>query len=154
MPDLSLKGSQKYWKEYQDKTIYRVLAFMETVEKWTHDGDPDVEKEMLQLGEELENISKLDMNTLDHEDEFVDIANNLHMSRALMMLQAVDAIHPGAASKVLVYAEDKSEKPDDAPGLFLRRNVVFERLRLIGRIFSRERIALMMRVLEGEEHEG
>ncbi len=34
--------------------------------------------------------------------------------------------------------------------LFLRRNIVFERLRLLARIFSKERIELMLQLLEQE----
>ena len=35
MPDLSHEASAKYWFEYIDPMIYRVITFMENVEDWT-----------------------------------------------------------------------------------------------------------------------
>jgi len=151
MPDLSVEGSRKYWSDYEDPMIYRVIAFMENVETWTLDGDPELENAMDELGKELEDISALDMGELGHEESFIRIACNLKSGRALRILQAIDTVHPGSASKLLVHAEEHSESTEDPAGIFLRRNVVFERLRLLARVFSPERFALVMRALEGEE---
>lgn len=153
MPDLSLEGSHKFWSEYHDKMIYRVVATMEGVEQWTLDGNPELEAAIDQLGRELDDIADLDMATLGHEELFVHLAGNVKSSRALRLLQAIDTIHPGSASKLLIYAEETSQTPDDPAGLFLRRNIVFERLRLLGRVFGRDRIALVLRALEGDENE-
>lgn len=46
MPDLSHEASAKYWFEYIDPMIYRVITFMESVEDWTLDGNPEFEKAM------------------------------------------------------------------------------------------------------------
>lgn len=153
MPDLSLEASHKFWSDYHDNMIYRVVTFMEEVEVWTHDGVPGFESAMRTLGRELDNISMLDMAELGHEDFFVDIACNVKASRGLRLLQAIDTVHPGSASKLLMYAEEKSTGPTDPAGLFLRRNIVFERLHLLGRVFSRERMAMVMRALEGDDHD-
>lgn len=151
MPDLSLRGSHRYWYEYRDNMIYRVLCFMEGVENWTYDGDPTIEKAIQPFGEVLENIKPIDLNKLGHEESFIALANCLNYSRVLRLLQAIDTVHPGSASKLLVYAEEHSSISGDAPSLFLRRNIVFERLRLIGRVFSAERLKLVSAALEGEE---
>lgn len=153
MPDLSLEASHKFWSEYHDTMIYRVVTFMEEMEKWTHDGVAGFESAMRTLGKELDNIEMLDMNELGHEDFFIDVACNIKASRGLRLLQAIDTAHPGSASRLLMYAEEKSQSPLDPAGLFLRRNIVFERLRLLGRVFSRERMAMVMRALEGDEHD-
>ena len=73
------------------------------------------------------------------------------MGRTLRLLQAMYTSHPGAASKLLINAEETSESSDDPAGLFLRRNIVFERLRLLSRVFSEERFALITQALEGED---
>ncbi len=152
MPDLSSKAVHQFWHDYPDKMIYRVIAFLEGVEQWTHDGDPELESALRDLGTELDDIGKIDMSKLNQEDLFIKIANIISSGRALRLLQAIDTVHPGSASKLLIYAEETSLSPDDPAGLFLRRNIVFERLRLLGRVFSAERLALVMKALEGEEH--
>ncbi len=152
MPDLSPKGTHAFWHQYQDKMIYRVVSFLEGVEDWILDGDPTLEAEMINLGQELDGISKLDMTKLGHEPSYIDICNAISSARALRMLQAIDTVHPGSASKLLIYAEENSKSPDDSPGLFLRRNIVFERLRLLGRVFSKDRMQIVLKALEGEEH--
>ncbi len=152
MPDLSPQATHQFWKQYQDDMIYRVVSFLEGVEDWILDGDPTLEAKMTQFGEELDNISKVDMNKLGHESTFIDICNAVSSARALRLLQAIDTVHPGSASKLLIHAEEISNSPDDPAGLFLRRNIVFERLRLLGRVFSNQRIKLVLSAIEGDEH--
>lgn len=151
MPDLSLEAVHQFWKNYEDPMIYRVVTFMEGVESWTLDGDEDLEYALSRLGSELDNIGDIDLSELGHEELFIRIACNVKSSRALRLLQAIDTTHPGAASRLLIHAEETSESPEDPAGIFLRRNIVFERLRLLGRVFSAERINLILRALEGEE---
>lgn len=152
MPDLSTRGVHEFWNNYQDKMIYRVIVFLEGVEHWILEGQPDFENVMTMLGAELDNIAKIDMAKLGHEDMFITLSNAISSGRTLRLLQAIDSVHPGSASKLLIYAEENSHSPDDPPGLFLRRNIVFERLRLLGRVFSAERLNLVIKALEGDEH--
>ncbi|GAB4393259.1 MAG: type IVB secretion system protein IcmW [Gammaproteobacteria bacterium] len=153
MPDLSIPGVHKFWSEYEDPIIYRVITFMEGVETWTHDHDPQFETAMNQLGTELDNISDIDMSELGHEQGFIKIACNVKTGRALRLLQAIDTVHPGSASRLLVHAEETSQTPEDTAGIFLRRNIVFERLRLLSRVFNPNRLNLIIKALEGEDHE-
>jgi len=153
MPDLSIEGVHKYWNEYEDKMIYRVVSFMEGVETWTVDSDPAFEEKFKELGTLLDDIGKVDLGQLGGEQFFIKIAANIKAGRYLRFLQSVDIAHPGSASKLLVHAEETSERPDDLAGLFLRRNIIFERLRLLARVFSRERLALVLKAMEGEERE-
>lgn len=133
--------------------IYRVVSFMEGVEPWTLDGDPELEQAISELSHELDDISNIDMSQLGQEEVFIRLACNIKMSRALRLLQAIDTVHPGAASRLLIHAEETSQSADDPAGIFLRRNIVFERLRLLSRVFSEERFNLVLRALEGEESE-
>ncbi len=145
MPDLSLPAAQRFWHEYQDPIIYRVVTFMEGVEDWTLDGDPHLEAAMQQLGQVLEDIGGVD---LQREDDFIKLAAYIKASRNLRLLQCLDTAHPGAASKLLMHAETAAAANDEIADLFLRRNIVFERLRLLTRVFSPERFALLQKVLE------
>jgi intracellular multiplication protein IcmW len=151
MPDLSHEASAQYWNDYLDPMIYRVVTFMESVEDWTLDGNPELEEAIEQLGRELDNIASLDMASLGEEDKFIRIVGNIKSGRGLRLLQAIDTVHPGSASKVLIHAEETSMGSFDAAGFFLKRNITFERLRLLARVFSEYRLKLVVRALEGEE---
>ncbi|HAT5044209.1 TPA: phosphoesterase, partial [Legionella pneumophila] len=131
MPDLSHEASAKYWFEYLDPMIYRVITFMESVENWTLDGNPELEEAMKQLGQELDDIEKIDLGLLAEEDKFIRIVGNIKSGRGLRLLQAIDTVHPGSASRVLIHAEETSLSSSDPAGFFLKRNIVFERLRLL-----------------------
>lgn len=151
MPDLSHEASAQYWFEYLDPMIYRVITFMESVEDWTLDGNPDFEAAMTQLGKELDDIEKIDMGLLAEEDKFIRIVGNIKSGRGLRLLQAIDTVHPGSASRVLIHAEETSIGSYDPAGFFLKRNIVFERLRLLSRVFCQYRLKLVLRALEGDE---
>ncbi len=151
MPDLSHEASAQYWNDYADPMIYRVVTFMESVEDWTLDGNPELEQAIQELGKELDDIAAIDMSMLGHEDQFIRLVGNIKSGRGLRILQAIDTVHPGSASKILIHAEETSTGSHDAAGFFLKRNIVFERLRLLARVFSENRLKLVSRALEGEE---
>ena len=149
MPDLTNAASHKYWNEYKDPMIYRVVAFMESVEEWSLDGDVELESAMQKLGTALDDIGNID---LQKEDDLIKLAAYIKAARMLRLLQCLDTANPGAASKLLMHAEEVSTASEDTPGLFLRRNIVFERLRLLSRVFSAERLELLTKAFEGGEN--
>jgi len=148
MVDLSHEAAHRFWREFPDPMIYRVVAFMEGVEQWTLDGEPAFEAAISRLGEELAKVGNYELGM---KDEFIKFAAYIKAARNLRLLQALDTAHPGAASKLLIHAEESSKSSDDIPGLFLRRNIVFERLRLLGRIFAPDRLNLIVKALGGED---
>ena len=113
---LDLKSSHEFWKNFEDPMIYRVIAFMETVEGWTKDGDPNLEAKMNLLGDELEKLSTFE---LEKEEQFVTLCAHIKSSRILRLLQAIDTIDPGSASKLLMYAEEHNSPDDIMANLFL-----------------------------------
>ena len=147
MPNLDLQSSHEFWKNYNDSMIYRVIAFMESVEDWTLDGDPALEAAITAFGNSLDQVSRFE---LSKEEQFVSLCAHIKTSRILRILQAIDTVEPGSASKVLMYAEENNTPDNILAGLFLRRNIVFERLRLLGRVFSPERFAIVLKALEQE----
>lgn len=147
MPNLDLQASHEFWKNYNDPMIYRVIAFMETVEGWTFDGDPTLEETMRMLGEAFDQLKRFE---LGKEEQFIILLAHLKTSRILRVLQSIDSIEPGSASKVLMYAEENNTPDNLLTGLFLRRNIVFERLRLLSRVFSPERFELVFKAMEQE----
>ena len=145
MAKLDLTSAHEFWKNYDDPMIYRVISFMETAEDFTLDGTPALEQTMDKLGEALEQLSNFE---LSKEDQFVTLSSHIKTSRILRLLQAIDTIDPGSASKLLMYAEENNSPENAMAGLFLRRNIVFERLRLLARVFSPERFDLVLKILE------
>lgn len=149
MPDLSRDASHTYWANYVDPMIHKVVTFMEAVERWVHDDQPEVEQALKNLGDELDEVDGID---LENASEFVEVCAYLHMARTLRLMQYLDTSKPGAASKLLIHAEETTNSSDDVAGLFLRRNIVFERLRLLSRVFAQPRLELVIKALEGEDH--
>ncbi len=145
MPDLSLNACRRFWRDYQDSAIYRVLTFMEGVEDWTLDGNPDLEAAIVKLGDTLEDVGNVD---LQREDDFIRLGAYIKATRNLKLLQSLDTAHPGAASKLLMHAENAAASNNEVAELFLRRNIIFERLRLISRVFSNDRLTLVRKILE------
>jgi intracellular multiplication protein IcmW len=81
----------------------------------------------------------------------VILVSQLKTGRGLRILQALDTVHPGSASKILIHAEESSSTDTDPAGFFLKRNIIFERLRLLSRTFSEQRLQLITRALEGDD---
>lgn len=145
MPRLDIPASHEFWKNYDDPTIFRVISFMESAEEWTLDGDPELEKAIADIGEGLDQLSRFE---LSKEDQLLALCCHIKTSRILRLLQAIDSIDPGSASKLLMYAEEHSSADSPLAGLFLRRNIIFERLRLLARVFAPERFAVVLKALE------
>ena len=145
MPDLSHKAVHQFWHDYKDPIIYRVIAFMEGVEDWTIDGNPALEAALKELGNTLEDIGNID---LKQEDAVIQLVTYLKTGRGLRLLMCLDTAYPGAAAKVLMHAEEMTKADQDTAGIFLRRNIVFERLRLLGRVFAPDRFKLILKTLE------
>ncbi len=145
MPKLDIPASHEFWKNYDDPMIYRVISFMETGEGWALDGDPNLEQAIETLGENLDKITRFE---LGKEEQFITLCAHIKTSRILRLLQAIDTIDPGSASKVLMYAEENNTPENLTAGLFIRRNIVFERLRLLTRVFAPQRFELVFKALE------
>ena len=82
MPDLSHTAAAEYWHDYADPMIYRVVTFMESVEDWTLDGNPQLEEAINQLGKELDDIEAIDMNLFGQEDKFIRLVGNIKSGRS------------------------------------------------------------------------
>ncbi len=150
MPDFSHSAVHQFWRDYQDPTIYRVISFMEGVEDWTVDGNPALEAALQRLGDALENIGNID---LQQESQFINLGASIKTGRCLRLLMCLDMAYPGAAAKVLMNAEESTQYDEDTAGVFLRRNIVFERLRLLSRVFAPDRLKLVIKALEEGDYE-
>ncbi len=151
MPDLSLEGTHRFWCDYDRKILYRIVTSMESVESWSVDSLKGVDELVTYLGrllDECDDVSRVDNKTA------VKMLSNIHASRAFRIMQHLDLLKPGTAAQFLAWAEEQgkgSASPYPYTEVFLRRNVAFERLQLLARIFGPERINLIMKALESAE---
>jgi intracellular multiplication protein IcmW len=150
MPDLHLDAVHAFWDSYDRRTLYRVIVALERVESWVLDDIPEIDAAIVRLGEVLE---------VSHDFEFSQEAKLIRVlactraSRALRILQSLDIAKPGTASQLLMFAEEASgseegKTPDKYAQLFLRRNLVFERLQLLSRVFAPQRVSLILGAME------
>lgn len=150
MPDLSLESVHAFWDSYDRRVLYRVIAGIESVESWAADNDPKIEEAIIKLGKAMDMSHSIDFS--GYEDKIINILAYLKASRAIKILQTIDSLNPGAAAKLLTYAEEQNKNPNNqknhAAKLFLDRNLVFERMQLLSRIFSAQRVNLILNVLE------
>lgn len=148
MPDMSKESVHTFWHDYDKRTLYRIVTSMEGIEEWAADNDPRVEELLMKVGDLLDEVKDVEIND---EATVVKILANLHSGRALRLMQFLDVLKPGTASKLLIYAEEQTKDPTHKNPyceLFLKRNLSFERLQLLGRVFAPERINLVMKALE------
>ena len=145
MPDLSVEAIDKFWKDRHDPFLRKIIKHIEEVETWTLDGDPEIEAKIAAVGEALEKVDKLNIS---NEEDYINLLASIKLGRALRIMQFLDMKTPGSASKLLVYAEVSSSSTKDVPGLFLNRNLVFERMQLLSRIFAPKRFNLVTKIAE------
>ena len=151
MPDLHKDAIHAFWDSYDRRTLYRVIVSLERVEHWVLDEESDIEPALLELGRAIDMAGDFDI--AGNEAKLIRILANTHASRAMRILQSLDLAKPGTASQLLMHAEESSEDGDGRSGdrhakLFLRRNLVFERLQLLSRVFAPQRISLVLKALE------
>ena len=72
MPDLSQAAVHQFWNEFDDPFIYRVISFMESVEDWTQDGDPQLEAALQKLGDQLDDMGSIE---LEQEKDIIKQSN-------------------------------------------------------------------------------
>lgn len=150
MPDMSLESVHAFWHDYDRRILYRIVTSMEGIEMWAADQDPNVEAALSRLGEKLDNVSGVEIT---NEAPMIKMLANLRISRALRVMQFLDVLQPGTASKLLIFAEDQTKDAGNKnpyADLFLKRNLAFERLQLLARVFAPERINLVLKALENQ----
>lgn len=148
MPDMSLEAVHAFWHDYDKRTLYRIVTSMEGIEVWAADADPRVEEALMRLGSALDDLTDFEIND---EASLIKVLANMRSGRALRLMQFLDVLKPGTASKLLIYAEEQTKEgthKNKYAELFLKRNLAFERLQLLGRVFAPERINLVLKALE------
>ena len=144
MPDLSHESAIEFWKNFMGGAVLPIIEFIEHTESWVESHNPEIEGALTELGNYLDTAT--DASNLS-EIDLVRICAYLHLSQKLRIMQLVDSIAPGAATKMIKEAE-KSALDDGCAKTFLQRNLVFERMRISARLFSPARIQMVQKIYE------
>lgn len=144
MADLSRKSSHEFWSKFMDPKVYRAIVSMETVEDWTLDTDPEVDAAINAIGKRLGRLENVE---IDDYASILRLITYIKTSRNLRFLQSLDHVMPGTASKVIGYAEENQLK-DSFAKVFIDRNILFERFRILSRVFQEDRIENIKKALE------
>jgi intracellular multiplication protein IcmW len=145
MKSFTLENAHEYWSSYADTMIIRVLLLMESSEEWALDGDESIEIVLEQLFQTLKTASEI-----PDELALIKVLSVIRSTRVLYIMQMLDKNNPGIASKLLMVAEEHKED-NKYVQVFLKRNLVFERMRLLARVFSNARLDFVQKALEGNK---
>ena len=119
MSNFSLKASHEYWLGFKDQSVYRIILAMESIESsWVLQNTEQLDNSLEELQNCILNMEGLDA---DFSENIIKIISCLNTSQMLRILQALDEVSPGAAAKVLEYAE-RASKDNASAKVFLSRN--------------------------------
>ena len=121
-----------------------IISFIEHTEDWVESQNISTEEALEKLGRYLDTAT--DASNLS-ESDLVNICAYIHLSQKLRIMQVVDSIAPGAATKMIKDAE-KNAANNPAANTFLKRNLIFERMRIISRLLAPSRIQLVQKIYE------
>lgn len=144
MADLTRKGSHEFWSKFLDPKVYRAIVMLETAENWTVDQDPEVDIAITTLGKKMAHLENVE---IDDYASIIELIAYVKTSRNLRFLQALDHVMPGTASKTIGYAEENQLKDINCK-VFIERNILFERFRILSRVFQMDRIENIKKALE------
>ena len=144
MAKLDHDSSRVFWQSFMGGSVYPVIEFIEETEDWIKLDHPDIDSALDELGTYLD--APPEKVAFDHLD-LVRICATLHLSQKLRIMQIVDQISPGTATKMISTAEEHTES-DELAKIFLARNIQFERMRILIRVMSPKRIKMVQEIYE------
>lgn len=147
--DLSPEGVRRQWSQLG---VARAIAAMEAEEPWTVDGKRtsdgrDVEQVVERLATQLSSVSRAAVGASITEvpTELIDVMGHLHSGRALSMLRWITEANDSAGNQLLRTAASQSS---EMGVLLLERVTSLERRALLARVFSPQRMAAILDILD------
>lgn len=146
--DVSVEGVQDFFLETDPKLAKAVLG-MESVESWTRDQIDSVQATLQELANRIESAD-IDSDTLAIQTKLIILLGYISSGKAIKLLMWIDDSYPNFVGRTLAEAQmlavlDKVN--EEAARLFVERFEVLERLDMLSRIFSENRLVIIQRVL-------
>ena len=142
MPEFTPDEAHHFWEGYDDPTVYQVICVMEAAETWALDHSSEVAAQLVELGNKFEHLNDV---SEELQKSLLPILAHVRISIKLYIMYSLDMIKMRSAEKLIILAESNHDLPGAAE--FIDRNLVFERLRLTSRLFSKERLETVKGVM-------
>lgn len=144
MSDLSHDNAKQFWKDFMGGAIYDIIEFIEQTEDWVASEDPKAQASLDALSQ---HFNQATTNTGFSDQDLIQVCAYVYLSQKLRIMQLIDTLQPGGATQLIQTAENapKSDKP---AAVFLQRNLIFERMRILSRILDPNRIQLVQKIYE------
>ena len=146
MPDLSTETVHAFWHEYDPNILYKIVCSFEESETWIQ-YDEKTQTLVSDLGDVLDKVANFDFL---QQETLIELLTILKFSQALRVMQFMETKTPGIIARLLMWADEKKRdrQSNQRIDAFLRRNLIFERLQLLARVFSKERLDLLSKSVE------
>jgi hypothetical protein len=141
--DLSPAAVRSHWRK---QGVGDAVSAMEETESWTVDGTLEVEQVLQELASRLSATTSetVVLSVSSASADVVDFMGYLKSGRALLFFRWLSDVEPQLAS-ILVHEARTSG--DDFGVILIERMRVLERQHLLSRVFSPERLALVLEIL-------
>lgn len=141
--DLSFNAVSQFWRK---QGINDAINAMEQMETWTVAGTDDVESALADLATRLSSTSSeiLKKSMISSRKDIIDLMGFLKSGRAILILRWMSDINPDLASVII---DEATNSGTDFGTILIERMRVLDRQQLLSRVFSPERLALVVEIL-------
>lgn len=136
----------KHWHSFKNPLINDILINLEKLEQQY---PPLTEQEAANVEKLLGFFSTANAEKVD-EVKLIQILNQLPAAYMLFMVHKLQTLNSDLVMKVINYAQKHKETDPDIANFF-QRNMVFEKSQLLGRIFSNNRMEIVLQILLGKK---
>lgn len=146
--DMSTEGAHAFFRD-SDPLLGQAIVGMESVETWTQDRTAAVQKTLQDFANRVDEIDT-DVITGQLQNDLIVLLGYISTGKAIKLLMWIDQNSPHFVAKTLAEAQMLSALDrlnEAAAKLFVERFEVLERMHMLSRIFSEERLTVVQKVL-------
>lgn len=146
--DVSAEGAQAFFQE-RDPELAKVIRGMEAVEPWTRDRAATVQAALQELANRVESLNMEEISQELH-GRLIILLGYISSGKAIKLLMWIETSSPNFVARTLAEAQmlavlDKMNV--EVARLFVERFEVLERLHMLSRIYSEDRVVIVQKVL-------
>lgn len=146
--DVSVAAVHAFFGE-RDPALVTAIQGMESVETWTQDRVDQVQATLQQLADKVEEYDLRDIQGPQHS-KLIILMGYISSGKALKLLMWIEHHEPNFVAKTLAEAQMLSaldKVNEGAARLFVERFETLERMHMLSRVFSEDRLRIVQRVL-------
>lgn len=148
VPQISLSGDvpRTFWN-MMGVPVPQIIAAMERCETWTVDNEDNVEILLRILDSKLSEATPEQVVAMVHQapGSVIDMSAYLKSSRAILLLRWLSDVNPNIIPVLVQYA---SESGSECSLLMIERMQSLEKVRVLSRLFSPDRLSTILETLE------